>query len=81
MAIRDTIIIDIATVEVSDELRVELRQQKKLTEYTAQQARDLAGELLIAADEADAAIDADMAARGMRLTHGVIVTDEGEVVL
>lgn len=81
MTIREQITIDIASVEVSDELRVELRQEKKRTPYTAQQARDLALELIHAAEKVDQLIAEDMAARGVRLEHGLIVNETGEVVL
>ncbi|MEJ6490811.1 hypothetical protein PQI23_13900 [Leucobacter sp. USCH14] len=81
MAIREQITIDIASVEVSDELRVELRQEKKRTPYTAQQARDLALELIEAAEKVDELIAEDMKARGVRLEHGLIVSEHGEVVL
>lgn len=81
MAIREQITVDIATVEITDELRVQLRQEKKRTRYSAQQARDLAIELIEAAEKVDALIIEDMEARGLRLEHGLIISDEGEVVL
>lgn len=81
MAIRENITVDIASVEVSDEYRVELRQEKKRTAYSVQQARDLALELIEAAEKVDALIDEDMAARGLRLEHGLIIANDGEVVL
>ncbi len=81
MAIREQITIDIASVEVNDECRIELRQEKKRTTYSSQQARDLALELIEAAEKADLAIVEDMAERGVRLSHGLIVAESGEVVL
>lgn len=81
MAIQETITIELASVEVDDELRVELRQEKKRTRYTSSQARDLAVELIHAADRADQLIVEDMAERGLRLAHGMVVAEDGEVVL
>ncbi|GAB2567330.1 hypothetical protein [Leucobacter ruminantium] len=81
MAIQENITIELASVEVDDEYRIELRQEKKRMRYTVSQARDLATELMYAAERVDTLIAEDMAERGLRLTHGVIVTDDGEVVL
>ena len=81
MAIQERITVELASVEVDDELRIELRQEKKRMRYTASQARDLAIELLNAADRADALIVEDMAERGLRMAHGMVVAEGGEVVL
>lgn len=81
MAIREQIIVDIAIVDVGDDYQVELWQEKKLTSYSVQQARDLALELIQAAESAEAAIAEDMEARGLRLTEAEIRTATGEVVL
>lgn len=81
MAIRETMIVDIAEVTMSDDYRVELWQEKKLTAYTTQQARDLALELIEVAEKVDAAIKADMADLGERLVAAEIRTEAGEVAL
>ncbi len=81
MAIRESIVVDVAEVQATDDYRVELRQEKKRTNYSTTQARDLALELIEAAERVDAAIAEDMAERGLRLSEGVIRTEGGEVVL
>lgn len=81
MAIQETITVELASVEVDDELRIELRQEKRRMRYTASQARDLAIELINAAERVDVLIVEDMADRGMRLVHGMVATEDGEVVL
>lgn len=81
MAIREQIIIDVATVDVTDEYRVELRQEKKRTSYSTQQARDLALELIEAAEKVDQAIAEDMEARGLRLADAEVRGADGTVVL
>ncbi|QYM76911.1 hypothetical protein [Leucobacter luti] len=81
MAISEKITIEIASVVVSDEYRVELRQEKKLTAYSSQQARDLALELIEAAERADAAIAEDMEVRSIRQLREQLMTPRGEVVL
>lgn len=81
MAIREKIIIDVATVDVTDEYRVELHQEKKRTSYSTQQARDLALELIEAAEKVDHAIAEDMEARGLRLAGSEIRGADGTVIL
>lgn len=60
---------------------MELLQEKKRTTYSPAQARDLALELIEAAERADAAIREDMEARGLRMRGAQLITGEGEVVL
>lgn len=81
MAIRETIIVDIAEVQVTDELRVELRQEKKRTTYTARQARDLALELIHAAERLEHEFEVDLTERGIRLADEQIRDDHGRVIL
>ena len=81
MAIQEQITVELASVEVDDELRIELRQEKKRMRYTASQARDLALELIEAADRADQLIVEDMAERGMRLIRDQVVNEHGRAVL
>lgn len=81
MAIQETITVELASVEVDDELRIELRQEKKRMRYTASQARDLALELIYAAERVDVLIVEDMAERGLCMVHGMVVAEGGEVVL
>lgn len=80
MAISETIVVDVAEVLATDDYRVELRQEKKRTVYTTQQARDLALELVEAAEKVDAALAEDMDERGARLRAARVMCD-GEVVL
>lgn len=81
MAIQEKITVELASVEVDDEYRIELRQEKKRMQYTSAQAKNLALELIYAAERVDSLIDEDMVERGLRLAHGLVVTDEGEVAL
>ncbi|MFD5599200.1 hypothetical protein ACFWHR_04000 [Leucobacter sp. NPDC058333] len=81
MAIRELTTIEVADVEVNDQYFVELRQLKKRTIYSAKQARDLANELIEAADRSDALIAEDAAASGIRMEHALLINDAGEVVL
>ncbi|PRI11904.1 hypothetical protein [Leucobacter massiliensis] len=81
MAIREHITVDIATVDINDEYRVELRQRRKRQDYSPAQARALAAELIYQALAAENAIDEDMHERRGRLVEGQIRTLSGEVVL
>lgn len=81
MAIREQITVDVATVEVNDEYRVELTQLRKVQDYSPQQAIDLAAELHAAAERVIAMIDEDMDARLERMTAATPRTVTGEVVL
>lgn len=81
MAIREEITVEIAAVEVNDEYRVELSQLKKVTDYSPQQAMDLANELVVAAERSIAMIDADMDERLERMQAATPRTVTGEVVL
>lgn len=81
MAIREQITVDVATVEVNDEYRVELAQLRKVQDYSPQQAIDLAAELHAAAERALAMIDEDMDARLERMSAATPRTVTGEVVL
>lgn len=81
MAIRETIVIELAHAQITDDCRVELRQEKKRTTYTSQQARDLALELIEAAEKVDSEIADDMAERGLRLDVATVRSDDGVVIL
>lgn len=81
MAIRETMTVDIAEVTMTDDYRVELWQEKKLTAYTTQQARDLALELIEVAEKVDAAIAEDMNERGLRILKSQLLTESREAVL
>lgn len=81
MAIRENIVVDIATVEMNDEYRVELTQLRKVTDYSPEQARKLAKELNDVADAADEAIADDMHDRLLRMNAATPRTVTGEVVL
>ncbi|MFA5606630.1 MAG: hypothetical protein WDA07_05525 [Leucobacter sp.] len=81
MAISEQITVEIASVEVNDEYRVELAQLRRVTDYSPQQAMDLANELVRAAGSALEAIDADMDERHERMRAGAPRTVDGRVVL
>ena len=81
MAIREKITVDIATVEMNDEYRVELAQLRKVQDYSPRQAHDLANELVQMADAADEAIADDMHERLQRMNAATPRTVRGEVVL
>lgn len=81
MPIQETIVIELAAAQITDDCRVELRQEKKRTTYTAQQARDLALELIEAAEKVDTEIADDMADRGLRLDAATVRSDDGAVIL
>lgn len=81
MAIQETIIVDIAEVIVNDDYRVELMQLRKVVDYSPQQARDLANELIHAADAADASIAEDMHERLVRMNAATPRAASGEVIL
>lgn len=52
MTIQETVIVEIATVEVNDDYRVELAQLRKVVDYSPEQAIQLANELITAASGA-----------------------------
>jgi len=52
MGITETMIVQVAEVEVNDEYRVELTQLRKVTDYSPDQAEELAEMLLRRAEEA-----------------------------
>jgi hypothetical protein len=52
MAITETEVVELATVEVGDDYRVHLRQYRKAMDYTPEQALQLSCELAQAALEA-----------------------------
>lgn len=54
MPITEPTVVEIAKVEVNDACRIELRQIRKRTDYSPEQARELSKDLVAAADEADA---------------------------
>ena len=81
MSIREQIIVEIATVEVNDEYRVELTQVLDRVDYSPEQARDLASELINAADEAERMIAEHVAEVGERITNAELRHVDGRVVL
>ena len=52
MAIQENVVVELATVEVNDDYRVEVKQAKKLIDYSPDQAEALAEELAAAAANA-----------------------------
>lgn len=81
MAIQETIIVELAEVQVNDDYRVELTQLRKVVDYSPQQARDLANELVQQADRAEETLHEDMQARQDRMMAEQPRTATGEVVL
>lgn len=81
IAVREQITIDVVTVDVTDEYRVELRQEKKRANYSTQQARDLVFELMEVTDKVDQAIADGMEARGLRFAGAAIIGADGTVIL
>lgn len=59
MAIQETLTVELAEVEINDDYRVELTQLRKAIDYSPSQARDLANELVHAADEAESLLKVD----------------------
>jgi hypothetical protein len=57
MRITERMTITVAEVEVNDGYRVELTQLHKRTDYSPEQAQQLAAELTVAAAEAKSALD------------------------
>ena len=81
MAIREQITVDIATVAINDEYRIDLVQLKILQDYSPEQARALGEELRQAADLAEQALRDDEAERFARMRDSAPRTVTGEVVL
>ncbi|WP_336991061.1 hypothetical protein [Leucobacter sp. VD1] len=81
MSIREQITVDIATVEINDEYRVELAQLRKVQDYSPEQARALADELIERANAADEMIADHMHEQLQRMTASTPRTITGEVVL
>ncbi|WP_427870566.1 hypothetical protein [Leucobacter luti] len=81
MAIREQITVDIATVAINDEYRVDLVQLSVVQDYSPEQARALADELRQAADLAEQALRDDEAERFARMRAATPRTISGEAVL
>lgn len=50
--ISEEVVVELATVDVNEDYRVELHQLKRTMDYSPEQARALAGELTLAASRA-----------------------------
>lgn len=72
MGIQATVTIEVASVEVNDEYRVELKQLRKVTDYSPDEAVQLAEELLAAAGSATEALEDDRRERAAR-QHRLVV--------
>ncbi|WP_449281229.1 hypothetical protein [Leucobacter sp.] len=81
MAIQETITVELAEVTVDDDYRVELTQLRKVQDYSPEQARDLANDLVNAADNAERMLAEHVAERRDRMTSAAPRTVTGEVVL
>jgi len=73
MAITEQITVEVASVDVNDEYRVELTQHRKVTDYSPEQAEDLAGELLHHADRAREMVLEHAAEAAARITAGSVL--------
>jgi hypothetical protein len=72
MGIQATVTVEVASVEVNDEYRVELKQLRKVTDYSPEEAVLLAEELFAAAANAIEALKEDHQARAAR-QHRLVV--------
>lgn len=81
MAIQESVVVELATVEVNDDYRVEVRQIRKLVDYSAEQAEALAEELIVAAERARAVLAEHQAEVASRARAGSPLHVGGEVVL
>lgn len=72
MGIQATVTVEVASVEVNDEYRVELKQLRKVTDYSPEEAEQLALELLAAAENAREALMEDHRERAAR-QHRLVV--------
>lgn len=81
MSIQETVIVELAEVDVNDDYRVELSQIHRVVDYSPSQARDLANELVNAADKAEETFNEDLAERGARMEAAMLRHVTGEVVL
>lgn len=73
--------MEVATVEVNDEFRVELKQLRKRTDYSAEQAVELAEELLRAADRAQVLLGEHVAWERARLLQELAPLRTGEGII
>jgi hypothetical protein len=81
MAITTQETVVLASVEVTDEYRVELRQNRKAGDYAPDDARQIAHELIVAAWDADMKREQDDAAHAARVAAEPLLVIDGEVVL
>ena len=73
---------EVARADMNDSYGVSLWQVEELVDYTTEDARKLAGELIAAADEADRVEAEDRkAAFGGHECRGLIIDSDGRVVL
>jgi hypothetical protein len=81
MSITEEGVLTIAEVEVNDGFRVELRQYRKRTDYSPEQAEQLAADLMLAAEEARRGFDEHVSTVNARMrSEGLIGADLLEVV-
>lgn len=76
VAIQEQITIEVASVEVTDDYRVNLRQYRKVADYSPDQARDLANELVNAAESAERWWREDNTARAVQANKVAPVSGE-----
>lgn len=81
MAIQEHVLVELATVEVNDDYRVQLTQLKLALDYSPEQAAALGHELLDAADKAEAMIERDQLERVVRMRSSQPRTVDGETIL
>jgi hypothetical protein len=81
MAIQEHVLVELATVEVNDDYRVQLTQLKLVLDYSPEQAAQLGQELIDAATSAESMMERDRVARVARMTSGQPRGVDGEILL
>lgn len=81
MAIQEHVLVELATVEVNDDYRVQLAQLKGTLDYSPEQAMQLGQELIDAAATAEQMIERDQVARTARMTSSQPRAVDGTVIL
>lgn len=80
MVIEQEVTVELAAVEVNDDYRIELRQIRKVLDYSPEQAEQLGTELLNAAARARGFIQDDMVALSTRMRDAQPRAIDGSVV-
>jgi hypothetical protein len=81
MAIREQVEVELATVEVNDDYRVEVTQLRKVVDYSPDQATELANEIADRAADARMMLAEHLAEVATRAQQSQPVVINGSVVL